>query len=270
MAYTPLELAQVFIKTGELQDALDALATQLEQHPDDDETRRLRAQVLLRLPSPDNLRTALEDLDSLPQKQLEDHVLESIVHERAGQPDKAIHAMQIAHRTAPHDPRINERLIDLLITHADYQEALRLIQAQPRTRGWLEREADLLVKMGQDTMATARYGLALSHMDQTFDVANNQTHAAMKARVLMARGNAYRRLGQIDTARDHYIQARSLMPDDPALDFNLGLLAASDNQPEKALSLCQNALKQAAPALRAEMLQALTDEKYRTLSQHLV
>ena len=42
MGYSPLQLAQAFIKTGEIEDALDALNQHLEATPSDDETRRLR------------------------------------------------------------------------------------------------------------------------------------------------------------------------------------------------------------------------------------
>ncbi|MBZ0278924.1 MAG: tetratricopeptide repeat protein, partial [Anaerolineae bacterium] len=46
MGYSPMQLAEAFIKTGELTDALDALNQQLETVPQDDYARRLRSQVL--------------------------------------------------------------------------------------------------------------------------------------------------------------------------------------------------------------------------------
>ncbi|MEO1163713.1 MAG: tetratricopeptide repeat protein, partial [Chloroflexota bacterium] len=49
MAYTPMQLAETFLKTGELEDALDALNQQLEAEPADEEARRLRVQVLMPL-----------------------------------------------------------------------------------------------------------------------------------------------------------------------------------------------------------------------------
>ena len=51
--YSPIELAEAFIRTGELADALDALNPHLEAQPNDETALRLRAAVLMRLPGED-------------------------------------------------------------------------------------------------------------------------------------------------------------------------------------------------------------------------
>ncbi len=84
MGYSPMELAEAFIQTGELPDALDALNQQLTAYPDDETARRLRAQVLMRLPGEEHLRAALHDLDQLASPTAEDGLLRGILLEQLG------------------------------------------------------------------------------------------------------------------------------------------------------------------------------------------
>ena len=164
MPYSPMQLAEAFLKTGELDDALEALNQQLEQEATDEQARRLRIQVLLRLSNAENLKIALADIEQIASPTAEDHQIASIVHERSGNLEAAIAAMKQARLENSSDERMTERLLELLIANVSFQKALDLIRQQEQTWRWLEREGDVLVLMGDDTMATARYGLVLAQL----------------------------------------------------------------------------------------------------------
>ena len=119
MPYSPMELAEVFIKTGEVSAALDAFNQQLTDMPDDTRARRMRAAVLLRLGDTEQLQQSIQDLDAVEQPTTEDHLQRSIIYERLGDRFNAIQALQSARNTAPDDERLIERHVELLI--ADHQ-----------------------------------------------------------------------------------------------------------------------------------------------------
>jgi len=270
MPYSPMQLAEAFLKTGELDDALEALNQQLEQEPQDDEARRLRIQVLLRLNSAENLQMALTDIENLSSPTVEDYQIASIVHERAGNLDAAIQAMNQAREHNADDERLTERLLELMIANKSYQDALNLIHQQEQTWRWLEREGDVLVLMGDDTMATARYGLVLAQLAEFEGQMRKDYLNALKARVYLARAHAYRRLEQIETASEHYQAAKQVLPDDPTIDFNLGLLAFLEGDFDSALQQCQDALERASSHLAESMRDSLkTEGGYQELLEAL-
>lgn len=269
MPYSPMELAEAFLKTGELPDALDALNQQLEQHPQDSVARRLRVQVCMRLASAQALQQALSDLPLL-EDSAEDWQIASIVQERAGNPDAAIAAIQRARSLAPADARLTERELTLRLSRQQIAEALDLVRQQPRTWRWLEREGDLLVLMGDDMMATARYGLVLAHLQQASDQIEAQVLRALQARVLLARADAYLRLQHVEQARSHYLAALDLVQTDPGIGFNLGLLDLLEGHTEQAISRCRSAYQQASDALRQEMIASIQADEYLALRHVLL
>lgn len=254
MPYTPLELANAFIKTGELHDALEALDAHLEAAPHDAEARRLRANVRLRL---DQLAPARTDLEALPEQTADDHLKLSVIHERSHDPDGAIAAMQRARTLAPADERLTERLITLYIQQDRLDEALDLVRQQPRTWRWLQWEGDILAQRGADELATARYGLVLAQLEPLAAAMERGYHNSLKARVLLARAHAYRRLGQPDISAEHYEAAQALLPDDPTIAFNLGILGVMRGEVAGGIARCQQALDDAPPALRDAMRDSL-------------
>jgi tetratricopeptide (TPR) repeat protein len=264
-----MELAEAFLKTGELPDALDALNQQLEQHPQDSVARRLRVQVCMRLASAQDLQQALSDLPLL-EDSAEDWQIASIVQERAGNPDAAIAAIQRARSLAPADARLTERELTLRLSRQQIAEALDLVRQQPRTWRWLEREGDLLVLMGDDMMATARYGLVLAHLQQASDQIEAQVLRALQARVLLARADAYLRLQHVEQARSHYLAALDLVQTDPGIGFNLGLLDLLEGHTEQAISRCRSAYQQASDALRQEMIASIQADEYLALRHVLL
>jgi Flp pilus assembly protein TadD len=260
MPYSPMELAEVFIKTGELTDALDALNQQLEQQSQDDEARRLRIDVLLRLADADYLQQALTDINALSTIIADDYQRESVLHERLGDTAKAVEVMSKAHKLTPDDERLSERLLNLLMNHKQYAAALELVREQAKSWRWLQYEGDVLALMGDDTLATARYGLVLAQLDELEGVMRTDYLQGIQARVLLARAHAYRRLQQIENAREHYQTAQLLVPKDPTISFNLGLLDALSGDLEKAVTQCRTALVNAPKILQDEMRESIRKE----------
>ena len=126
MPYSPLQLAQAFIQTGEIEDALDALNEHLDTTPDDTEGRRLRAQVLARIPGETALRKALADLDALSEQTAHDYILRSALWEKLGRGAESLEAAARGHQTHPEDERLIERYLYVLRTQGDFAGARKL------------------------------------------------------------------------------------------------------------------------------------------------
>lgn len=259
MTYSPMELAEAFIKTGEMADALDALNQQLETHPDDPNARRLRARVLLLLRHEPDLQQAVSDLQALAEMTSDDWVQLSIIYERLGQLDDAVHAMRQALSSDLSAERKVERLVRLLVVQANYEDALVLVRQQTRNWRWLQIEGDILAQSGDHMMATARYGLAIAQLEGRFDLEREDYLRAIKGRLLLARAHAYRRIGQYQQADEHYTAAQAITSADKSLDFYRGVLRALQGDAQGALDLCQGALAQSSELVRAELLGELRE-----------
>jgi Flp pilus assembly protein TadD len=268
VSYSPLELAVAFIQTGELEDALEALGQHLAHQPDDDRVRRWRLQVLRHLNGDSD--QALADLQRLSAPTPADFTQAALLLEAHGDHDAALNLLAEGHGRWPHETRLAEVYLRLLMDHHHIDIALSIARAQPTGWRWLEWEGDLLARQGDDVTATARYGLALAHLDAGFDTENIAYLAPIKARLLLARAHAYRRLGYYDLAADHYSAAEQLMPTDPMIPFNRGLVACLQGDQSRALTLCQSALSSATPALHEQMRSALqTNPAYAALLPHI-
>jgi tetratricopeptide (TPR) repeat protein len=265
-----MQLAEALIQTGELNDALDALNQQLEMASDDDSARRLRIGVLLRLAGDSDFRVALADFDNLAKISAEDEVQRSIILEKLRDLEGALQAMIQALALKPDDARLVERSLHLLIAQDKIGAALELVRTQPRIWRWLQWEGDLLVMSGDDIVATARYGLALAQINERY-TGEDHFITPIRARLLLARGDAYRRLGDLNQAEKHYIAAGKLIPTDPTIPFNRGLIAMQRGSLPNALKFCREGLEQASTLLRAEMEKALhSDEQYAELTRELL
>jgi tetratricopeptide (TPR) repeat protein len=263
MPYTPMELADAFLKTGEIQDALDALNQELSERPDNETARRLRIQILISLAGETHLLQAISDFTRIAAPLAEDYQRLSILQEKLGAIPDAITAISKAREIAPKDERLTERYLDLLLAQKAYQSALNLVREQNSVWRWLEHEGDILVLLGDDTTATARYGLVLAQLAAFEGVMRPDYLQALKARVLLARAHAYRRLGQADIAQELYQAAQTLLPKDPTIAFNLGLLETLRGDKAAAIIQCQQALDSASSGLKDEMLNSLDDEELK-------
>lgn len=270
MPYSPLELAAAFIQAGELTDALDALNQQLEHQPGDDAARRLRIGVLKHLGTDAQVRLALADYAQLIQPTADDAIQQSILLEHTHDAAGARDTLAQAHERWPEDERLTERYLNLLLAQGETDTALEVIRRQPRTWRWLQWEGDALAAQGDDMVATARYGLALSLLDDLISPAHARYFAPIKTRLLLARAGAYRRQDLLDQAVEHYQAAGALMPADPTIPFNRGVICWLQGDETEALRLCRAALDSASESLRAHLLSELrADPRSATLAARL-
>lgn len=265
MSFSAWQIAEACLQAGEVQEALQALEDHLKTSPDD-AGRRLHAALLLRLRSDETgLRQALADLAALSSEETDDFVQRSIIHEKLGDVEAAQTQMRRALEDRPNDERLAERLVWLLRQAGRLNEALALIRQQRRTWRWLRWEGDLLAEMGDNTTASARYGLAMAQMEAQFDLSAEAHLAAQHAQIAGARAGAFSRMGLVTAAEECYAIAAQRLKD-PVMDFNRGLLRLLSGELDEAEALCRAGLAAASEEVRATMLAELRgNERYTAL-----
>jgi tetratricopeptide (TPR) repeat protein len=262
MTYTSMQLAEAFLRTGELDDALDVLNAHLAQSPTDSDALRLRASLHMRL---GNVGQALADCHSIPTPTAEDAVLQSRLYERDGDTARALSAMRDALALAPHEARYHERVVHLLSARGDWEGVLAVAQAQPPEWRWQQHMGDALAHLGRDDEARACYDAVLIALDALIaQMVQKGVFRAIKARVLLARAEIAMRQARYDDASADFSLAKRIIPDDPTIDFNLGILKAYKGDWEGALGQCQEAYGFASDAIRAH----LREEVQRTPFLH--
>jgi tetratricopeptide (TPR) repeat protein len=263
--HSPLELAQTFIETGELSDALDALNQQLQAAPEDQIARHLRAEVLMHLPG--HAREALADLDALAAESADDLLLRAQLLEQLGEPEAAFAAIEQAWHKH-HDLRSAELLLSALYRRGEIDQALGLLADLPKTWNWLGWSGDFYALKKQDAIASEHFCSALDQLDQA---QKNGITETQKAHLLLKRAEAYRRLKRYEDAEADYRSAEAIIPNDPMIPFNRGLLTYEQGHLRQALPLCRDALDHAPEGLREHMRRVLTsDPRYHTLVQALM
>lgn len=165
MAYAPLQLAEAFIRAGELVDALEALDAHLEAQPGDDEARRLRVSVQRRIGGDDHLRAALADLAALTQPSADDRAQESVLYYELEDWPAACRALQAACALRPGDERLTERLVWLLEKGGDLAGARALAEAQTPSWRWAQTAGDLAREQNDLAGAGRHYRTALADFD---------------------------------------------------------------------------------------------------------
>jgi len=187
MPYNALQLAEAFIRAGELADALDALQTHLDANPADDASRRLRVSILRRMPDESHYRAALDDLDHLSSLTADDWVQRSILLQGLNDWSGANTAMEQARHLAPDDERITERYLLTLEKSGQNGDALALLESLPQTWRWLQTAGDIAQRMGDTEAALKHYTAALAHLEARLDTANNAFAANLKEVLLLKR-----------------------------------------------------------------------------------
>jgi tetratricopeptide (TPR) repeat protein len=190
MTYHPLQLAEAFIRTGELEEALEALGTHLKAHPEDDETRRLRISVLRRMDTVRHYHAALADLDALSTVTTADEVQRSILLQVLGEWQAANAAMERAHALAPDDDRITERYLLTLERSGSPEKARDVLRTLPPTWRWLQIAGDLAQRMGDSAAAVECYNGALAQLEEKLDTNASAFAANLKAVLILKRDSA--------------------------------------------------------------------------------
>ena len=247
--YSPLQLAEAFIRTGELADALDALNPHLEANPNDEAALRLRAAVLMRLPGEDYARAALADLARLPEPTAEDFVQQSIIWQMGlGDWQQAVTMTEQAHALAKGDERTAERLLMLYEQTGNLDAARKLVAEQPQNWRWLQLAGDMAQKAGDYGAAAETYTQALVDLEAKLDAEQNAITRNIKGMIVGSRAAAYLKAGQPEAAETDYHAAARYLPTDLSYSLMAGIAAALQGQQERALTLCQSVLND-EPAL---------------------
>ncbi len=263
MSYSAWERVGAFIQAGEVDEALEALAEHLEAQPDDVRARRLRIQALRYRPADGNIDLAWADFEHLDEPLPEDYIALALLLA----PGDALSILRVGLEQWPEHEGLAERCVHLMLAQDERESALMLLRSQPATWRWRQLEGDILAAQGDAMLATACYSQAL---DQLGQLKENPYLEPIKTRLHLARAATYRRLGFLDQAGQDYSAAEAIIPDDPVIPFNRGLIAWLQGDEEAALELCRPALAQANPRLREEMLHELEDHpRYRDLLREL-
>jgi len=264
MAYTPLQLAEAFIQTGEVQDALDALNQHLDANPADDAARRLRAQVLMRLRDEDSLRAALADLEQISNKTASDYLTKVIVLEQLHDFEAALNTAADLHRQFPADEQIAERCFWLLMGQRHFAAAAQLLSVMPLTSDWLSKAGHLATEDGHEDQAPGYFTQALDHLAQEFDLASDAFAKPIHANLLVSRAQAYANLSRFPEADNDYKAAQAVMPDDPLIPFWGAFVVAELGRTNEAIDLWRSTLAAADgkwfKTMMIENLKALADQ----------
>lgn len=258
--YTPLELAQAFIKTGEIQDAREALDEHLDAHPDDQEVLRMRAEVLMRFDNEQAWQLAVADYQQLETMTAQDILRYSVLMEKLARMEQAKAVLRQSVERFPDDVRLLERYVHCLQQSGDYAEALKLVGQQPRNWRWLQWQADILREQGNFKQAIVAYTDALSALQAHIAGMDKNWSDSLQARLLLARANCYLRRQDYLHAESDINTAKAFVADEPILDFYRGLIYHAQGNADEALVTLQRALNNASGQVAAEMWQELSAE----------
>ncbi|GAB4513644.1 MAG: hypothetical protein OHK0046_14620 [Anaerolineae bacterium] len=287
MAYTALQLAEAFLKAGELHDALDALNQHLSTQPDDHDVLRLRANVLARLP--EQAQAALDDLARMPHLTAEDWMLRAQLLERLDDIAGAVAALRAGVTAQPDDERLAERLVYTLHKYGEIPSARQFVAEQlaqqPESWRWLQWAGDLAVEAGEDAAAAIHYTTALTVLEARYPIDTTHPARVMQesvhseaasltvlgayARLRLARAALFMRLGDDAGAEADYAVAMRLIPGDPTIAFNRGLLAARRGDLAQAVGLCQQGWDGATESVRAVLRADLDAPRYADVRARL-
>jgi Flp pilus assembly protein TadD len=242
--YSALQLAEAFIRTGELADALEALNSHLDTQPDDQEALRLRASVLMRLPGADYARAAMADLNAVSDKSEDDYVQESVIWQLGlGDWGQAVTATEQAHGLALDDERITERLLMLYEQVGEIEKAQKLISELPESWRWLQLAGDLALRTHQAETAIEHYNKALVLLESKMDTVGNPIAQNIAGMIVGSRANAYLEADQFANAEADYRAAAEAFPKDLSYALMVGITLALQGKADEAVSLCKSVLR---------------------------
>jgi tetratricopeptide (TPR) repeat protein len=251
--YSPMTLARAFVQSGELADALEALNAQLDAVPDDADARRLRAEVLARRSDAVSWLAAIADLEAVAGHTASDWLRLSGLYDRLDDLPAALRAVEVGLVADPADVRLIEREVTLLIRLGQHTAALARASAMPETWSWLKLCGSAAVAAGDFQAALTFFTRALA----AFPAVDSERGAALldaaRAHLIVLRASAALAAGDLDLADRDYQTAALLLPRDPLLAFNRGMIAAARGDLEAARTLCRTAYAAASAHVRAVM-----------------
>jgi tetratricopeptide (TPR) repeat protein len=257
MPYTPLQLAEAFIQTGELQDALDALNQHLEATPADDDARRLRVQVLIRMRDSGSYHAALEDLARLMHLTSQDKTNRYVILDRLEDSAGALEAVEELYEDDPSDQRVAEWLFDRAITLKEYALADEVLKTMPRSSGWLTNAGHLASVSGHLEDAPGYYTDALKQLGVEYDLSTSKFARPIHVGLLLVRARTYVTLKKFHEASEDYAAAQAIMPDDPLIGFWHSYVLLDLGHIQEAVVTCRIALQTSQGPLKSQMVNYL-------------
>lgn len=278
MRYDDLQVAEACLDAGAIDEALNVLDALLRARGDPVRkaaARRLRAAIHARQPDPDSLRAALADLDAIKgPARPDDHLLRSVICERLDRIDDALAAIETGCDRHRRHPRLAEYRLHLLRRAGRLDDAQRVaaawIAASPADWQWPRWAAEIAAEAGADDAALAHYIQAREKLAAFIGDSADPSYTPLIAALMLAQAAILARLDRLAEADALYVQAADLVPDDPLIAFNRGLLAARRGDIDTAAALCEQALRAGTSGLQAYMRRALaSDERCAALRERL-
>jgi tetratricopeptide (TPR) repeat protein len=211
MYYSPIQIAEASLQAGQPEQALEVLDSHLREHPADDEARRLRAQVRLRLTEPDSIRAALDDLRRVSTLTSADWQAWSVAAERLGDLPEAVRAIELARALQPADDRLTERLVLLHMQAGQLPAARDILAQQPRRWYWLRMHGDVEAEAHDTDSAIRLYTEALQDFERHHPTPNPFMQA-LGAEIMARRAALYWKAGMTDAANLDYTLLETLAP----------------------------------------------------------
>ncbi len=251
-----LQVADLLLLGGDPTAALEQLDLAAEAAPADPRPYLRRAEILIARAGGEDCRAALVSLEraaALHPAESRLHFLRMRACYALGEVAAAQAAYEAAVAADPQDTRLREWGLRLALAAGDPARALRLareaIATNPTSLSWRRWEAELLLQMGDDAAACAALTALVAHMPP--DLTPGAWDAAVWGALLLARAGVQRRLGDLAAARADLDAAAILLPGDPGVDLERGLLIWASGAVEEAYPLLRAALVAAAPGVRA-------------------
>jgi len=263
VSYTPMQLAEAYLETGELNLALAALDEHLTAFPQDDSARRLRVQVLRDFP--EGIATALADLDALAEPNASDYGVRGSILLGQGDVLGAAAAYERAWTLSP--VGYAEFYFRVLKDLGQYERALVVLDSLPQAWHWHQAHGEVDALRGDLPTALAHFTQAAAKLSALIAVAKDKRLLiAMQANLLLKRADAYRRSGRYAQADADYQAAEAAEPGDAAIPFNRGLVRFEQGDLDAAVRLCRDGWSRANADMRAAMRAELTtDARYQPL-----
>jgi len=226
-------LVRVHAELGEHEYAIQNGQRYLDREPDDNETRILMAQSMVRLTMYDEAQEALAEIPE-DARNVEAYFAMGRVAMARGQIEEAREAFLRASEERPHDPNI---LNSLLAVHDAEGQVEKGIQAINKALEANPDSADLWHVSGLAAVRTRDFEGARSAFQKSLELEPGRVESYNQLARLYAAS------GQIDMALEQYVQASEQQPDNATIRHFLGVLYEMTGQPSKASEQYELALQ---------------------------
>jgi tetratricopeptide (TPR) repeat protein len=274
-----VNLAELYARANRVGDAVREAEAVLKVNPDQQDAHRLLANLYLHnlgetqpeKVAKDSLHKAIEHFEALARLDPTDtdsYVTLGRLYRLNNEPAKA---EEIFRKALNADPNSRSALVYLAQLYSDqgtYDQAVELLKKIPESEMDVQTRSLLglaYLQAGDFDNASATYEKALAQEPENLDVRRAYAEAllrrgkAAEARTELQRvlksdpedGNSHLRLGQLDrqegnfdSARKELERAKTLMPDNPEVQYQQVLLEDAVGNDEKAIEILQGLLKQ--------------------------